>query len=126
MRAGTGEPDADQRARLSEARPATVSDWIARLPSGASKTPKPLYWRARAIYAKGRKEEAIRGYRDLARSRPTQPQAEIALFGAAQLELELGRRAEARRTFTDYLARYPRGRFRSEAQARLSRLDTVE
>jgi hypothetical protein len=48
--------------------------------------------------------------------------AETALFAQGRAQMRAGQKAAARRTFQRYLARYPKGRFRAEAQGHLQRL----
>jgi ferric-dicitrate binding protein FerR (iron transport regulator) len=126
-------PEDTSAARLGRARRA-----LARHPAEARRLVQPLFGlgrdvaaEARAIYAEsylteGRYEDAIAGYRVVFRDFPSTPQAESALYAAAQLESEHGRPADARATLQRYLARYPHGRFAREAAARLTRLSTAQ
>lgn len=77
---------------------------------------------AESFLTEGRYGEAIKGYRAVERGFGGTPQAESALFAIAQLESESGSAADAVRALERYLARYPRGRFASEARQRLDRL----
>ena len=74
------------------------------------------------LYRSGSYAEAGEQFRAALTLRPEDPDL---LYNLARCNEKLGRRADAKRTFADYLARYPHGRFRSEAQARLERLDAV-
>ncbi|MCC6994406.1 MAG: FecR domain-containing protein [Deltaproteobacteria bacterium] len=77
---------------------------------------------AESFLTEGRYGEAIKGYRAVERGFGGTPQAESALFAIAQLESESGSAADAVRALQRYLARYPRGRFATEARQRLDRL----
>ena len=77
---------------------------------------------AESFLTEGRYGEAIKGYRAVERGFGGTPQAESALFAIAQLESESGSATDAVRALERYLARYPRGRFASEARQRLDRL----
>lgn len=65
---------------------------------------------------------AVRLYLDVVRRFPGLAAAENALFAAARVEIRRGDRDAARRLLERYLARYPRGRFREDATARLRSL----
>lgn len=77
---------------------------------------------ADALLVERRRGEAIHAYLAVAHEFADLPQAETALFAAAELQFETGRHAAARRALKEYIARYPRGRFRAEAKAKLARL----
>ena len=72
--------------------------------------------------ASGDGARAVRLYLDVARQFSTLPAAENALFAAARTEDRVGASDAAQRLFTDYLRRYPGGRFRDEAERHLLRL----
>lgn len=77
---------------------------------------------ADARLVESRPDEAIGAYREVARRHGNTPEAETALFAAAQLLVERGRPAEAAATFNEYLARYPMGRFVREVRERLEQV----
>lgn len=67
----------------------------------------------------GDSKSAQAGYAKVARENAGTPAGETAAYAAARLEKDPKR---ARGLLEDYLRRYPKGRFRSEVQARLSAL----
>ena len=66
--------------------------------------------------------EARAALLDLVAHHGDDPRSEPAWIDLARLAAETGRRDEARRLLTEYLRRYPRGTFGSQARARLEAL----
>jgi quercetin dioxygenase-like cupin family protein len=75
---------------------------------------------AECALVSGDTADAQRRYADVARRHPGTAAAETATFAAARLEKNPAR---ARRLLEEYLARHPKGRFRSEAKRRLRELE---
>jgi hypothetical protein len=71
----------------------------------------------------GEPDRAAELYLRVARRYHDIPAGENALFAAAGIRANAGQRAPARRALRLYLDRYPEGRFRFEARARLDALD---
>jgi predicted Zn-dependent protease len=67
----------------------------------------------------GRRDEALASYHRTALRYAGSPEGETAEFAAAELLVEQGARAEARRALDAYLARHPHGHFAREARERL-------
>jgi ferric-dicitrate binding protein FerR (iron transport regulator) len=80
--------------------------------------------RAEAALVAGEYEAAAQRYLEVAEAYRDLPAGENALFAAARLRLAHTGRAQARELFTRYLARYPHGRFRREADASATQLET--
>jgi ferric-dicitrate binding protein FerR (iron transport regulator) len=79
---------------------------------------------AEALLAQGKGGQAAQAYLQVAESFPSSPQAEEALFAAAQLSL--GRSGKGKRglqLLRQYRARYPSGRFSGEAKRLLEAAD---
>ncbi len=74
---------------------------------------------AECALASGDEAEAARRYAEVADRHRDLPAGETALFAAARAEERAGRREAAVALLRRYLATYPQGRFRQEAQARL-------
>ncbi|HEY8925933.1 MAG TPA: hypothetical protein VIU64_16225 [Polyangia bacterium] len=70
-----------------------------------------------------RPDEALGAYRAVMQRHARTPEGETAAFTVSQLLVERGASAEARAALTDYLERYPRGRFVREVRERLAQLD---
>lgn len=77
---------------------------------------------AESFLVEGRYDIAIERYLAVSRRFDGTAEAENALYAAAQLQSESGRRDEAVGTLTRYLERYPQGRFIREVHGRLDRL----
>lgn len=77
---------------------------------------------ANALLVEGRPDRAVEAWRDVAARHADQPEAETALFAAAQLLSERGPPAAARAALEDYLRRHPEGHFAGEVREKLGRL----
>jgi soluble lytic murein transglycosylase len=75
-----------------------------------------LHFAARALARADHDEEAIKGYRDVARRYPRSPFAERSAYQAARLQMIGGRHKEAAEAYAAYLAAYKKGEHREEAE----------
>ncbi|MBK9264837.1 MAG: transglycosylase SLT domain-containing protein [Polyangiaceae bacterium] len=82
---------------------------------GAHK-PEALYQAATALARGGNADAAIKRWLDVSARYKKNPWAERALFQAARYTLLRGRYAEAAPLYTRYLAMFPKGVFRSDAE----------
>jgi len=82
------------------------------------------YLRAEALRQAGRLEAAVSAFRSLSRPSATRAMRQNALYAAAQLERQLGRKADAREGFEHAYAAYPDGALAEEALA--APLDLLE
>jgi TolA-binding protein len=71
----------------------------------------------------GDRGTAARRYLEVASRYPDLAAAENALFAAARLRAESGKRAGARALFERYIRKYPKGRFAPEVTRRLRALE---
>lgn len=78
---------------------------------------------ADAAFVDGDDGRAVELYLGVARKYRSLAAGQNALYAAARLQAKRGERAQARKLFRRYLARYPNGRFRAEATRRLARLN---
>ena len=67
-------------------------------------------------------EAALAEYLLVLETYPTLPQAETALYMTGQVQNEMGRFEQARFRFSQYLERYPAGKYRGSVEAFLNRL----
>lgn len=104
------------RGRVAEARE-LVTDVLAAGPSPAQSAEANLLL-ADAARIEGRRDEAVRRYRQVAAA-SRGSMGENALYAAAQLEGERGRRAASETLLREYLDRYPHGRFARAAAEKL-------
>lgn len=79
---------------------------------------------AECAVARGQTERAAQLYLAVARAFPGLPAGENALFAGARLSERALSPQRARALFEDYLRRYPKGRFRLEAERHLQRAAT--
>jgi hypothetical protein len=105
----------DAQALLEEARTQLAAPKLKR----AALRAEALTLEADASLLEGRFEVARDTYLRVTKRFPQLPAAETALFAAARIEAEHGDPARARALLMDYLARYPRGSYRREAERRL-------
>src|SRR5262249_9009696 len=78
---------------------------------------------AECAQASGDTGGAVNGYLDVSRRFAELPAADTGLFAAARLEANAGHVSRARLLLHEYLERYPNGRFRNDASARLNALE---
>jgi hypothetical protein len=126
------EPPPTASALVDRARVALAAGDIARarsLASAAIAQGPPARIAAEAdlllaecAQASGDTDRAVGLYLRVTRAYRNLSAGEVALFAAARLRANEGRRDEARELFETYLERYPRGRLRREAEARLHAL----
>jgi TolA-binding protein len=81
-----------------------------------------LSLRAECSIVDGNVAAAVRQYLQVADGFGRLPAAQNALFAAARLEAERGRRDRAAELFARYLARYPHGSLADDAARRLGAL----
>lgn len=122
---GLGDQERLAQARQALARGDTTSargliEPLLRAPRRVAVEARSL--EAESFLVEGRYDVAIERYLAVAGTFAGTPQAESALYAAAQLAGEAGRRDDAVRMLTRYLERYPSGRFTREARDRLERL----
>lgn len=98
---------------------ALIRDALAAEPSRVERAEAETLLAECALVA-GDRARAARRYLSVAESYRRLSAGENALFAAARLERELGNAARATELFELYLARYPSGRFRSDAELRLA------
>ena len=79
---------------------------------------------AECAVARGQTERAAQLYLSVAKAFPALAAGENALFAGARLSERTGPAERARALFEDYLHRYPKGRFRLEAERHLQRNST--
>ena len=79
---------------------------------------------AECAVAQGQTERAAQLYLAVAKAFPGLPAGENALFAGARLSERALSPQQARALFADYLRRYPKGRFRLEAERHLQRATT--
>jgi ferric-dicitrate binding protein FerR (iron transport regulator) len=79
--------------------------------------------RAECAMVSGDPGRAADLYADVSRRYGDLPAGETALFAAARVQVNAGNRRAAAELLRSYLARYPQGRFRAEAVARLRALN---
>jgi hypothetical protein len=79
--------------------------------------------RAECAMVSGDPQRAADLYADVSRRYGDLPAGETALFAAARVHVNAGDRRAAAQLLRAYLARYPQGRFRAEAVARLRALN---
>ncbi len=99
-------------------------DAALTLGSGAVERAEALSLRAECALVEGDAGAAIEAYLRVARAFGSLPAGENALFAAARLQADRGQREAAVQALERYLQRYPHGRFRHEAGARLQTLRT--
>lgn len=109
---------ADIRAQIAAGNFAEARKLISRARSqgGVSQAELAIV-EAEALLAQGKGGQAAQAYLAVAEGFPSTPQAEEALFAAAQLSL--GRTGKGKRglgLLRQYLSRYPSGRFSAEAR----------
>lgn len=68
----------------------------------------------------GKASEASRAFRDAAEEAPSEPQADVALFGWMMAELQQGRRKDAEKPYELLLARHPSSRYTGRAKEAMS------
>lgn len=115
---------AEARARLAEGNIEETRELLAEVerahPSRRDRAEAGTL-RAECALLERDASEAVRLYRGVAERFAELPAGENAAFAAAQLAARASGEASAREHFVRYLARYPDGRFASEARARLAR-----
>lgn len=117
---------AEARARLARREPARARKLIGaaleQRPT-ASEAAEAETLLAECALVEGRTSAAISSYERVAQQETDPVAAENALFAAGRVAAEARDAARARPLLEKYLQRYPRGRFRREAEARLRDLD---
>jgi TolA-binding protein len=79
---------------------------------------------AECAVARGQSQRAMQLYLAVANAFPALPAGENALFAGARLSARSSTPEHARSLFEEYLRRYPKGRFRMEAERHLQRAAT--
>jgi ferric-dicitrate binding protein FerR (iron transport regulator) len=115
------------RAALAAGDAALARGFIQRAFDAAPsehETPAVELLQADALLVERRPDDALAAYRRVARRRARAPEGETAAFAVGQLLFERGSHAEAGGALSDYLARYPQGRFVREARERLAQIQS--
>jgi len=137
----SGAPPASSSSAVpAKPRPVRIRDIRDRIRAGQSAEAMTMIRRARssggvnaaelaiveaeALLAMGQGGRAVRAYLDVTKRYPGTPQAESALFAAAQLSVDYsGKSRRGQNLLRQYLATYPNGRFRADASRLLEALE---
>jgi cellulose synthase operon protein C len=109
--------DADADKLLAEAL-ATFDRQLEQFPQGTH-APLARFYRAEALYAAGRADDAARGYHSFLDEHAAHELAPRALYGLAVVQEEQRAFAAAEETLRRFLADHPRHEFTPEIQMRL-------
>lgn len=110
--------------RLDEAV-ATIASALDGRPTRAHRA-EATTLQAEIAIVRGDRRSARRLYLEVGRNYPELPAGDLALYAAVRLEAGLGSPASERALLDEYLATYPRGRFRSQTQRRQGELAGTE
>ena len=105
------------KAELHDKAAAAFAALIEEFPESAQ-VPQALFFRGESLYARNKKEDAVKSYRELAEKHTKSQQRPDALYALGVTLQELGRDADAGKAYDRFLRDYAKHALATEVQMR--------